>query len=46
VDAQDSILDMLGANELNPNKALHYFKWAEANMDDVEKLFISYGNNR
>jgi hypothetical protein len=33
------LLDMLQANELNPNTALQYFKWTDANMDDVEKLF-------
>ncbi len=43
VDSQASLLDMLQANQLNPNTALLYFRWADANMDDVEKLFISYG---
>ncbi|MCX6318957.1 MAG: hypothetical protein NTW29_16890 [Bacteroidetes bacterium] len=33
------LLDMLQANELNPNTALHYFKWVDANLDDLEKLF-------
>jgi hypothetical protein len=42
--AQACVLEMLQANELNPNTALLYFKWAEANLDDVEKLFLSYGN--
>ena len=42
--AQTSILDMLQANELNPNTALLYFKWGDANLDDIEKLFINYGN--
>ncbi|MRX41865.1 hypothetical protein GJU43_21490 [Flavobacterium sp. LC2016-23] len=37
-------LDMLQANELNPNTALLYFKWADANLDDIEKLFADYGN--
>lgn len=37
-----SILDLLQANQLNPNTALLYFRWADANLDDVEKLFISY----
>lgn len=41
--AQASVLDMLQANALNPNTALLYFKWAEANLDDVEKMFIAYG---
>lgn len=40
---QASVIDMLQANELNQNTALHYFKWADANLDDIEKLFISYG---
>ncbi len=34
-----SILDMLQANELNPNTALKYFKWINANLDDIELLF-------
>lgn len=42
--AQTSVLDMLQANELNPNTALLYFKWADASLDDIEKLFITYGN--
>lgn len=42
--AQTSILDMLRANELNPNTALHYFKWADTSLDDIEKLFLSYGS--
>jgi len=43
-DTQASILDMLQANQLNPNTALLYFRWADANLDDVEKLFLNYGN--
>ena len=43
-NAQASVLDMLQANELNPNTALRYFRWADANLDDVEKLFWTYGN--
>mgnify|MGYP003634651292 CR=1 FL=1 len=39
---QACVLDMLQANQLNPNTALQYFKWEDANLDDVEKLFISY----
>ena len=35
---------MLQANELNPNTALLYFKWADANLDDIEKLFLVYGS--
>ena len=41
--AQASVLDMLKANELNPTSALLYFKWADANLDDIEKLFLTYG---
>lgn len=43
-NAQGFYLDMLQCNELNPNTALLYFKWADANLDDVEKLFGAYGN--
>jgi len=42
-NAQASVLDMLQANELNPNTALLYFRWADANLDDIEKLFLNYG---
>jgi hypothetical protein len=42
-NAQASLLDMLKANDLNPNTALMYFKWADASLDDVERLFITYG---
>lgn len=42
-NAAGSILDMLHANELNPTTALLYFKWADASMDDVEKLFTGDG---
>ena len=41
---QASLLDMLQANQLNPNTALHYFDWTNTSVDDVEKLFITYGN--
>lgn len=41
--ARASLLDMLPANELNPNTALLYFKWSDANLDDIEKLFAPYG---
>ena len=34
-----SVLDMLRANELNPNTASRYFRWADASLDDIEKLF-------
>lgn len=43
VAAYVSVLDMLQANQLNPNTALLYFKWMDANLDDIEKLFLSYG---
>jgi hypothetical protein len=36
-------LDMLQANELNPNTALLYFKWEDAGLDDIEKLFMING---
>jgi hypothetical protein len=36
---QASLLDMLQANELNPNTALLYFDWMDANSDDIDKLF-------
>ena len=42
--AQASVLDMLQTNELNPNTALLYFRWTDANLDDIEKLFLNYGN--
>lgn len=42
--APASILDMLQANQLNPNTALYYFRWADANLDDVEKLFLNHGD--
>jgi hypothetical protein len=41
--SQANTLDLLPANELNPNTALLYFKWAEASLDDVEKLFLYDG---
>jgi hypothetical protein len=40
---QAAVLDMLSANELNPNTALQYFRWTDANTDDIEKLFMEYG---
>ncbi|HEU4716469.1 MAG TPA: hypothetical protein VFU15_01495 [Bacteroidia bacterium] len=39
-----TMLDMLQANELNPNTALLYFKWADANLDDIEKMFVQDGD--
>ncbi|NDI99694.1 hypothetical protein GWA97_11455 [Flavobacterium sp. LaA7.5] len=35
-------LDMLSGNELNPNTALLYFRWADASLDDVERLFSNH----
>ena len=42
---ETGILDLLQAGQLNPNTALNYFKWGEANLDDIEKLFLTYGDN-
>lgn len=42
-DANNAVALTLPPNELNPNTALLYFKWADANVDDVEKLFNQYG---
>lgn len=39
-----SVLDMLQANQLNPNTALQYFRWEDMNLDDIEKLFLTYEN--
>lgn len=44
IGTQASVLDMLQANELNPNTALQYFRWADAGLDDIEKMFSGYGN--
>lgn len=38
-----SILDLLQGNQLNPNTALSYFSWANTNLDDISKLFLTYG---
>ncbi|WP_293304920.1 hypothetical protein [Pedobacter sp. UBA5917] len=40
---QVNMLDLLRPGELNPNTALLYFSWADMSLDDLEKLFISYG---
>ena len=40
---QIALLDMLPADELNPNTALLYFRWEDANLVDIEKLFPIYG---
>ncbi len=42
---ETGILDLLQAGQLNPNTALNYFKWGEANLDDIEKLFLTYVDN-
>jgi len=42
-NAQISILDLLSGNQLNPNTALLYFKWTDASLDDIEKLFVNHG---
>lgn len=42
-NSQINVLDMLPCNELNPNTAPLYFRWADANLDDIEKLFLNYG---
>lgn len=42
-NAQACLLDMLQANELNPNTALLYFRWGDASLDDIEKMFLVYG---
>jgi hypothetical protein len=42
--AKSCLLDRLQANELNPTTALLYFKWEDANLDDIEKLFLINGN--
>ncbi|AEV32664.1 hypothetical protein Oweho_1676 [Owenweeksia hongkongensis DSM 17368] len=36
------LLNMLHSNEFNPNSALQYFKWEDANLDDFEKLFSTH----
>jgi len=36
------VLDMLQANQLNPNTALQFFSWSDLNLDDIYKLFITY----
>jgi hypothetical protein len=43
LSAQTSVLDMMQANQLNPNTALLYFKWTDADLNDIEKMFVSYG---
>lgn len=40
--SQANVLDMLAANELNPNTALNYFRWADVTLDDINKMFTAY----
>ena|ERR1700741_1994974 len=40
--SQINAIDLLRANELNPNTALLYFKWVDMNLDDIEKFFPVY----
>jgi len=39
-----NVLDFLKSGELNPDTALLYFRWADANLEDIEKLFVDCGN--
>jgi hypothetical protein len=41
---QMCMLDMLAPNELNPNTAILYFRWEDAGLDDIEKLFLNAVN--
>ncbi len=43
-NTQGSVLDMLQGNQLNPTTALNYFQWVNAGLDDIERLFITYGD--
>jgi hypothetical protein len=38
-NAQMCMMDMLAPNELNSNTALLYFRWKDAGLEDIEKLF-------
>jgi hypothetical protein len=40
VNGRASILDLLQANQLNPNTALDYFKWSNADFTDLETVFL------
>ncbi|NOQ72948.1 MAG: hypothetical protein GQ574_13145 [Crocinitomix sp.] len=42
-NARASLLDLLQGNQLNPNTALEYFKWVNADLDDLERFFEVYG---
>lgn len=41
---QNSVLDLLQVNQLNPNTALEYFRWEDANLNDIERLFPGHGS--
>jgi hypothetical protein len=43
-NAQMCMMDMLAPNELNLNTASLYFRWEDAGLEDIERLFLSYGN--
>ena len=36
---KDCLLDMLPPKQLNPSTAMSYFRWIDANLDDIERLF-------
>jgi len=38
------VLDLLQANELNPNTAMQYFRWDDAGMEDIETYFTNDGD--
>ncbi len=40
VNGRASLLDLLQANQLNPNTALEYFKWRNADLVDLETVFL------
>jgi hypothetical protein len=39
-NSRASILDLLQVNQLNPNTALDYFKWCNADFTDLETVFL------
>jgi len=39
------VLDLLQANQLNPNTALEYFSWQDAGLDDIDHFFTGYANS-
>ncbi len=43
IRSRAGVLDMLQANELNPNTAPLYFTWSDADLNDIEKLFVFNG---